>query len=613
MKNFNYLYDIVNPNFIKTLSIENLYSLAKKIREFLIYSLSKTGGHVSANLGVIELTIALHYVFDFDEDKLIFDVGHQCYTHKILTGRAKFFKNLRKFGGLSGFPRRDESIYDVWETGHSSTSLSACMGMAINRDLKNRNENIVAVIGDGALTGGMALEALNNIGYEQRKLIIILNDNQMSISPNISAMNPSTQKPFLNLHNSLHEISNLKNMNLPYHRNIKTLFKNINIGYSGPIDGHNMKDLINSLENLKSINKPHVLHVITKKGNGLKIAEDDNRGSWHGIGPFDISTGLKIKNKKSNHRSWSSVISETVERLANNDDKIICITPAMIKGSKLEFFAKKFPNRIFDVGIAEQHGTTFSASLALSNLKPILFMYSTFLQRAYDQIIHDIARQNINMILAVDKCGFATGDGDTHHGIYDISFLRPIPNVSIIMPKNQTEAQNLLYNCLYKYSDKGLIAFRYPRGYSKLAHVENFVDIEFGSWTIEKEGTDLIILTFGPMVDIAFEISKELSYKNIDIKIINARFIKPMDEILLHEIFKSNLPIVTIEESCKIGGFGSGICEFAIKHKYKNDIEIFGIEDSFFQHGDLENLRKLSNLDSESIINKIQSLIKIKS
>lgn len=613
MKNFDFLYNIVDPSFLKNLSIESLYSLSKKIREFLIHSLSFTGGHVSSNLGVVELTIALHYVFNFKKDKLVFDVGHQCYTHKILTGRAKFFKSLRKFNGLSGFPRRDESIYDTWETGHSSTSLSACMGIVVDRDFKNRNENVIAVIGDGALTGGMALEALNNIGYEQRKLIIILNDNQMSISPNVSAMKPNTQKLFSNLHNSYEEISNLKNINSPYYKNTKLFFENLNIDYSGPIDGHNIKDLISNLENLKLTNKPHVLHVITKKGNGFEIAENDNRGSWHGIGPFDISTGLKIKNKKSNHRAWASVISETVERLAENDEKIICITPAMIKGSKLEFFARKFPDRIFDVGIAEQHGATFSASLALSNLKPIFFVYSTFLQRAYDQVIHDIARQNINMVFAIDKCGFATGDGDTHHGIYDISFLRAIPNVSILMPKNQIEAQNLLYNSLYNYSDKGLIAFRYPRGYSELTHIENFEKIEFGKWEIEKDGDDLVILTFGPMLEVAFEISEKLSFKNINVKIVNARFIKPLDENLLHEIFKSNLPIVTIEEACKIGGFGSSICEFAIKHKYKNDIEIFGIEDSFFHHGDLKNLRKLTGLGSENIISKINPLIKIKS
>ena len=611
MKNFDYLYNIVEPSFLKNLSIEDLYSLSENIREFLIHSLSSTGGHVSSNLGVIELTIALHYVFNMNEDKLIFDVGHQCYTHKILTGRAKFFKTLRKFNGLSGFPRKDESKYDIWETGHSSTSLSACLGMAVERDFRNGNENILTIIGDGALTGGMALEALNNIGYEQRKLIIILNDNQMSISKNICALRPKNDEKFLNIYDSSNQITNLKNINLYHYKITKNFFENLNIHYTGPIDGHNIKDLINNLNEIKQINRPCILHVITKKGKGLKIAENDNTGSWHGIGPFNTSTGLKIKNKKVNERAWGSVISETIERLAEKDKKIVCITPAMTKGSKLEFFKNKFPDRIFDVGIAEQHGATFSGALSLSNLKPIFFIYSTFLQRAYDQIIHDIARQNLNMVLAIDKCGFATGDGDTHHGIYDISFLRPIPNISIVMPKDQIEAQNLLYNFLYNYSDKGLIAFRYPRGYTELTHVKNFENIEFGTWSVEKEGTDLIILTFGTMLETAHEISEKLSYRNISVKIINARFIKPLDEKILHEVFKSNLPIITIEESCKIGGFGTSICEFAIKHKYKNDIEVFGIEDSFFHHGDTANLRKLSNLDCESIINKIQSLISI--
>ncbi|AID44439.1 1-deoxy-D-xylulose 5-phosphate synthase [Candidatus Arthromitus sp. SFB-mouse-NL] len=606
MKKFDHLYRINNPSFLKKLSIDELYLLSDQIRDFLIESLSSTGGHVSSNLGVIELTIALHYIFNFEKDKLIFDVGHQCYAHKILTGRAKFFNSLRKFNGLSGFPRRSESNFDVWETGHSSTSLSAALAFAVSRDFKNTSENIVSVIGDGALTGGMALEALNNIGYEQRKLIIILNDNQMSISKNICAIIPKNSNN-KDIYDSSSYISNLKkNESINY--SIKNFFQSMNLHYSGPIDGHNIKSLINNLTEIKNISKPCVLHIITKKGKGIHNAENDAVGSWHGIGPFDKSTGLKIKSKKQNHRAWGAVISETVEHLAKKDKNIICITPAMTKGSKLEFFKNKFPNRTFDVGIAEQHGATFSAALALSKLKPIFFVYSTFLQRAYDQIIHDIARQNINMVIAIDKCGFATGDGDTHHGIYDISFLRPIPNISIVMPKDQIEAQHLLHNCLYNYEDKGIISYRYPRGYSELTHVPHFKNIRFGSWTVEKEGNDLAILTFGPMLDIAHEICNSLKSENINIKIVNARFIKPMDEDMLHEIFKSNVPIVTIEEACKIGGFGSGICEFAIRHKYKNDIEIFGIENNFFHHGDTNSLRKISGLDPELIVNKIKSL-----
>lgn len=611
MKDFNHLYNIVEPSFLKNLSLENLNSLSKEIREFLIHSLSKTGGHVSPNLGVIELTIALHYVFNMNNDKLIFDVGHQCYTHKILTGRAKFFNSLRKFNGLSGFPRKDESKYDIWETGHSSTSLSACLAMAVERDFRNGTENIIALIGDGALTGGMALEALNNIGYEQRKLLIVLNDNQMSISKNICALSPKNKNTHYNIYDTTNEISNYKNETSYYYKSMKTFFENLNIHYSGPINGHNIKDLITSLTNIKNLNKPCVLHVITKKGKGLEKAENDKLGSWHGITPFDLSSGLKIKNKKLEQRAWGSVISETIERLAEKDKKIVCVTPAMIKGSKLEFFRNKFPDRIFDVGIAEQHGTTFSAALSLSKLKPIFFVYSTFLQRAYDQIIHDVARQNINMLIAIDKCGFATGDGDTHHGIYDISFLRPIPNISIIMPKDQIEAQNLIYNSLYNNSYKGLIAFRYPRGYSELTHVKNYEDIEFGTWSVEKEGKDLTILTFGPMLEVAHEISSKLSEKNLNVKIVNARFIHPLDENMLHEIFKSKSLIITLEEACKVGGFGSSICEFAIKHKYKNDIEVFGIENSFFNHGDINSLRKLSGLDVENIINKIDNLLYI--
>ena len=609
MKKFDYLYDIVTSSFLKNMSIDKLYSLAREIREFLIHSLSVTGGHVSPNLGVVELTIAIHYVFDLNRDKLIFDVGHQCYTHKILTGRAKFFNSLRKFNGISGFPRRDESKYDVWETGHSSTSLSAGLGMTISRDFENKNHDIITIIGDGALTGGMAMEALNNISYSQKKLIIIYNDNQMSISKNVGAFSPNNiDENFLNLYSSSNEISDLKNINSKDYNTAKNYFENLKLNYIGPIDGHNIKDLIDNLSKIKDINTPCVLHVITKKGKGLEFAENDKIGSWHGMGPFNLLTGTKIKNKNLKHRAWASVISETIERFAEKDKNIVCITPAMSKGSKLEFFKKKFPDRFFDVGIAEQHGMTFSGALSLSNLKPIYFVYSTFLQRAYDQLIHDVAKQNLNLLIAIDKCGFATGDGDTHHGIYDISFLRPIPNISIIMPKDQIEAQELLYNSLYNPSYKGPIAFRYPRGYTELTPITNFNNIEFGTWTVEKDGNDLIILTFGTMINTAHKISKELSKSNISVKIINARFIKPLDENLLHDIFKQNLPIITIEEACKIGSFGANICEFAIKHKYKNDIEVFGIEDLFFNHGDTENLHKISGLSPEHILDKIKIL-----
>ncbi len=607
MKNFNDLYDIDNPEFIKGLTLKELYDLSNNIRSFLIHSLSETGGHVSSNLGVIELTIALHYVFNMKKDKLIFDVGHQCYTHKILTGRGKEFNTLRKFQGLSGFPRREESPYDIWETGHSSTSLSAALGFAVERDLKNRDEHILSVIGDGALTGGMALEALNNIGHEQRKILIILNDNNMSISKNVSALLP--KNAIKEIHDGSSYISNLKKSSGEYYLKTKKLFESININYLGPIDGHDIKALIDSLNSLKEINGPCLLHVITKKGKGLKIAESDSIGSWHGIGPFDIKTSLKHRSKEKGERAWGSVISETIERLAEKDKSVLCVSPAMTKGSKLEFFKKLYPDRLFDVGIAEQHGATFSAGLALSNLKVVFFIYSTFLQRAYDQVIHDIARQNIHMVIAIDKCGFATGDGDTHHGIYDISFLRPIPNIVIVMPKDQIEAQNLLYNALYNYTNKGVIAFRYPRGYSELTHVPYYEDIDFSSWGVEKEGCDLTIITFGPMLKVAHEIIDALPH--ISIEIINARFIKPMDEDMLHRIFKKGRPIITIEEGCKIGGFGSGVCEFSIKHKYKNDIEIFGIEDSFFHQGDTNNLRNISGLNKENIINKIMSLLSI--
>lgn len=631
--NYEYLYEIKEPDFLKSFNLSEMEVLAADIRQFLIETLSETGGHVAPNLGVVELTLALHYVFDSPTDKLIWDVGHQCYIHKILTGRAKQFSQLRKYQGLSGFPRLEESPHDVWETGHSSTSLSAAMGMAVARDLKGESSHVIPIIGDGALTGGMALEALNHIGDEQRPMIIVLNDNEMSISQPVGAIN--RQLEAIRVNKSYTQVKHMfraalesipvvgdslattaERMKKSAKRALaiseeSNLFDTLGIVYLGPIDGHNLHDLIATFELAKQANRPVVVHVMTQKGRGYEPAQNDIRGSWHGIGPFDLATGLKHHKKPNREdRVWSSVISQTLEHLAETDKRLIAITPAMIKGSKLEFFQKKFPEQTFDVGIAEQHAATFAGGLAISGLKPIYFVYSTFLQRAYDQVLHDLARQKLDVLIAVDRCGFATGDGDTHHGIYDISFLRSVPELAIMMPKDQIEAQHLFYSALYHYEGKGTLAYRYPRGYTAFTPVTEYQEIPFGSWSVERSGTDISILTFGPLVAKALAMAETLAMEGIEAQVINARFIKPMDETMLHELFAKHQPIVTLEEGSKIAGFGSGVCEFAAEHGYTTPIHVFGIDDHYHPQGDTPSLLAESGMSDTLILAKMKEMVK---
>ncbi|TLG74218.1 1-deoxy-D-xylulose-5-phosphate synthase [Culicoidibacter larvae] len=628
MSEFNNLYAIQSPKFLKVLSVNELDHLAGEIRRFLVDSLSKTGGHIAPNLGVVELTIAMHYAFDSPTDKFLWDVGHQSYIHKILTGRAKDFVNLRKYKGLSGFPRREESEHDVWETGHASTSLSAALGMAVTRDAMGADYHIVPVIGDGALSGGMALEALNHIGYEQRRMIIILNDNDMSISNNVGAIKKHLER--MRMTRSYHNVkqrtksvvkqvpmigSRVENWISQLKANTRKLFfdgkasffEDLGLGYIGPINGHDISLLIEVFEVAKELDHPVVLHVSTEKGRGYNPAAADNRGSWHGIGPFDIINGKKIRAPKhEDDRAWSGIVSQTLERLAARDEKIIAVTPAMIKGSKLEFFQDKFADRLFDVGIAEEHAATFAGAMSIDNFHPFLAIYSTFLQRSYDQILHDIARQNLHTVIGVDRCGFATGDGDTHHGIYDISFLRGIPNMTICMPKDDCEAQNMLYSAFYAYS--GPIAMRYPRGYHRFKEVESFTIIPYASWEVVKEGNDGVILAFGPQLKRAITIAERLAAEHgTDYAVVNARFIKPMDEQLLHQLFEKYPQLVTIEEGARIGGFGSAVLEFANKYNYHNQIRIFAIEDTFIAQGDIENLYKEAKIDTEYIVRELST------
>lgn len=624
------LLSIKNPRFLKKLSNNELEQLSAEIRQFLINKLSETGGHIGPNLGVVELTIALHKVFDSPKDKFIWDVGHQSYVHKILTGRAKEFDTLRQYKGLCGFPKRNESEHDVWETGHSSTSLSAAMGMAIARDIKKTKEHIIPIIGDGALTGGMALEALNHIGDEKKDMIVVLNDNEMSIAPNVGALHNVLGR--LRTAGKYHWVKDeleylLKKIpavggklastaerlkdSLKYMLVSGVFFEELGFTYLGPVDGHNYEDLFENLQYAKKTKGPVLLHVITKKGKGYQPAETDKVGTWHGTGPYKIETGDFVKPKVVGP-AWSKLVSETVRKLAREDKRIVAITPAMPVGSKLEGFAEEFPDRMFDVGIAEQHATTLAAGLATQNMKPFLAIYSTFLQRAYDQVLHDICRQNLNVFIGIDRAGLVGADGETHQGVFDIAFLRHIPNMVLMMAKDENEGQHLV-NTALKYED-GPIALRYARGNGLGVKMdEELKEIPIGTWEILRDGTDAVILTFGPTIEMALEAADRMAKRGLSIRVVNARFIKPMDEKMLHEIFSEGIPVLTIEEAILQGGFGSAVLEFAQENDYVQAlISRIGIPDRFIEHGSVSKLLEEIGMTTENVIETLTSMIPTK-
>ncbi|MDQ0224960.1 1-deoxy-D-xylulose-5-phosphate synthase [Bacillus sp. 7586-K] len=624
------LLSIKNPRFLKKLSNNELEQLSAEIRQFLINKLSETGGHIGPNLGVVELTIALHKVFDSPKDKFIWDVGHQSYVHKILTGRAKEFDTLRQYKGLCGFPKRNESEHDVWETGHSSTSLSAAMGMAIARDIKKTKEHIIPIIGDGALTGGMALEALNHIGDEKKDMIVVLNDNEMSIAPNVGALHNVLGR--LRTAGKYHWVKDeleyiLKKIpavggklastaerlkdSLKYMLVSGVFFEELGFTYLGPVDGHNYEDLFENLQYAKKTKGPVLLHVITKKGKGYQPAETDKVGTWHGTGPYKIETGDFVKPKVVGP-AWSKLVSETVRKLAREDKRIVAITPAMPVGSKLEGFAEEFPDRMFDVGIAEQHATTLAAGLATQNMKPFLAIYSTFLQRAYDQVLHDICRQNLNVFIGIDRAGLVGADGETHQGVFDIAFLRHIPNMVLMMAKDENEGQHLV-NTALKYDD-GPIAMRYARGNGLGVKMdEELKEIPIGTWEVLRDGTDAVILTFGTTIEMALEAADEMARRGLSIRVVNARFIKPMDEKMLHDIFLEGIPVLTIEEAILQGGFGSAVLEFAQENHYVQAlISRIGIPDRFIEHGSVSKLLEEIGMTTENVIETLTSMIPTK-
>lgn len=611
--------EIKNPNFIKTLNKQQLNDLAKDIRQFLLGSVSKTGGHLSSNLGVVELTIALHYCFDGLKDKILFDVGHQAYIHKILTGRADKFDTLRQFDGLSGFQRRHESPYDCFEAGHSSTALSTALGMAVARDLKNENYYVIPVVGDGALQSGLSLEALNSIGDLQKKMIIIFNDNNMSISKNIGALSMG----FANLRNNKEYISvkgNIKNFlnEKKYGEAIvesikrikesvkdkvidKGIFEGFNVDYLGPVDGHNIEDLIQALEAAKSKDGPVVVHVVTKKGKGYKYAEEDKNGSWHGVSKFDIETGKPLSKTPDNYKSYSKIVADKVESLMEKDKDIVTITPAMMSGSALNNIFAKYPNRSFDCGIAEDHALTFASGLALNGLKPFVSIYSSFLQRGYDQMNHDICRMELPIVLGIDRASIVGEDGSTHQGIFDISFLNSLPNLIICEGKDSSEIENLL-DLGFKIASP--FAIRYPRG-SIEYKIPIKEDIKVGSWEyiVNSSEAKSTIITYGNDV---LTIKKDILDNNMPINLVNARFIKPIDEDLLIELAKNNKPIFVYTNDIIKGGIGDSILEVLNNNHINTPVYILGVDDMYVRHGDLSSVRKMLNLDLNYLYNLIK-------
>ncbi len=612
------LNEIKDPSFLSDLSVKELEELSKEIRMFLIEKVAKTGGHLSSNLGVVELTIALHKVFESPKDKLIFDVGHQGYVHKILTGRAKDFDTLRQYKGLSGFLKRSESIHDIYEAGHSSTSIAAAAGIEFSKKYNGENYNVIPIIGDGALTGGMAFEALNFLGGQKdHKSIIILNDNEMSISENIgylaSILNSIRSKTtYRKIKTKTYKIlpKFLKNLSSKVERGVKGFFINSNLfdelGYSyyGPINGHNLKELIKYFEIAKKSSKPCVIHVLTQKGKGYKFSEKDQLGSWHGVGPFEVNTGEAITKTKTNLYSWSHIISEYMINYAKEKEEFVVVIPAMIGGSDFLKYKEIYPERIIDVGIAEQMAVTMSSGFAISNVDVFTPIYSTFIQRAYDQVNHDVARQNLKVIFGIDRAGIVGADGETHQGIYDIPLLRHIPNMTIAHPRNAKEAYKIL-NYAFKVNT-GPFVIRYERGKTPYDFNEGITKklYQLPKWEIIKEGTKAIFIAFGSILE---PLTKRLEEENLDVLVVDAKFIKPLDTELLTTLAKKSVPIILYEESSLLGGFGSAVLEYFVNNKLDTSkITLMGIKDNFVEQGTKEEILKELNLDLDSIIKVIQ-------
>ena len=612
------LEKIEKPGDIKKLSKKELNILAREIRDFLIEKISVTGGHLAGNLGVVELTLAMHIAFDLPKDKIIWDVGHQSYTHKILSGRKNAFDNLRKFGGISGFPKTSESKFDVFNTGHSSTSLSAGLGMAFGRDIRGEDYRVISVIGDGAFTGGMAYEALNNAVQIKKNFIMVLNDNDMSISKNVGGMND-----YLNTIRTAYSYNNLKKMvansleKLPYVgkpiiKSIKQtkngikqilihgmLFENMGITYLGPVNGHDITALLKVFEEAKKVKGPVMVHVLTKKGKGYAPAEKKPE-NFHGIGAFDIATG--VSKNVNNKPTYTDIFSKKIVELAGKNKSVVAITAAMPEGCGLLEFKSRYPKRFFDVGIAEQHAVTSAAGLAAAGLIPVVCVYSSFLQRGFDQIVHDVCLQNLHVVFAIDRAGLVGADGETHQGIFDVSFLTCIPNMTLLAPKNAEE----LKKCLeFAINFKGPVSIRYPRGiaYDDLNEFES--EIIFGKGEMLYEESDIALFAIGSMVSTAKNLREKLKAKGINVSLANARFFKPIDFELVDRLCQKHRLVVTMEENVTNGSMGEKVKGY-IHDKYK-DVEVLNIAlpDGYVEHGDVSLLREKLMIDSDSILKKV--------
>ena len=616
-----YLDSINSPEDIRKLNSEQLECLAEEIRTFLIYKVSKTGGHLASNLGVVELTLALHSNFKTESDKIVWDVGHQSYVHKILTGRKDKFDTLRKLGGLAGFPKTCESEHDCFNTGHSSTSISAALGLARARDLKNEKYSVIAVIGDGAMTGGMAYEALNDGGRLTSNFIVILNDNEMSISHNVGGMakylsklrtDPVYTKTKEDIDYFLNKMPNFSKKARAAARKLKgtvkylftqgVFFEQLGYKYYGPVDGHDFEELNKALIAAKKIKGPVLVHVSTQKGKGYSFAEE-SPDRFHGIAPFEVETGETFG---TNAPDYSAVFGDAMRDAASSNDRVVAISAAMAKGTGLYKFSTEFPQRFFDVGIAEQHAVTSAAGMSISGMIPVVAIYSSFLQRAYDQIIHDVATQKLHVIFAIDRAGIVGEDGETHQGVFDMSFLNHIPNLTIMAPADYYELRQMVDFAINKQT--GPIAIRYPRGRGKEC-LAQAIPLQLGKGVVLKEGQKVCILAVGSMVDIAIQAANKLENNGISAEVISARFIKPIDEELIVNCSKRFDYLVTLEDNCRFGGFGSRVLEVLNKHGLRTNLNIMGLPEEFISHGSRNELLKKLGLDFESIANNILETI----
>lgn len=617
-----YLNKINSPRDVKKLSPKGLDFLCRDIRNFLINSVSKTGGHLSSNLGIVELTVALHYCFNTPTDKLIWDVGHQAYVHKILTGRKEMFNTLRKFEGLSGFPKTTESLHDAFGVGHSSTAISAGLGMALSRDLQNENYNVVSIVGDGSMTGGLCYEGLNNAGRSNTNFIVILNDNQMSISENVGALSRHlndirTAPVYLGVKEDVNallnkipkigsQISKIAEKTKDSIRALLVegeLFEQLGFNYVGPVDGHNLEELIKVLNKVKKMNAPVLLHIYTTKGKGYGMAEIAP-DTFHGVDTFDIETGKPIITKV--YDTYSDVFGKGIINLASENDKIVAVTAAMPSGTGLSSFKKRFPKRLFDVGIAEAHAVTFCAGMAMNGFVPIFAVYSSFLQRAYDQIIHDVCIQNLHVIFAIDRAGIVGSDGETHQGLFDIAFLSHIPNMTVLAPKNKYELLSMLE---FAVDFNAPISIRYPRGSASrtLKYVNN--KIELGKSELIEKGEKIAIICVGSMMDEVYECYKKLKEESINPTLINARFIKPIDTEMVSSL-KEYEYVFIVEEGVTSGGYSSMVQQEMLNQKINCTFHAFAFPNEFIKQGSRDEIFKKYGLDSESIFKKILEMIK---